>query len=417
MKYLKHIFIIYLVLLCSKANAQIDEAFLKENLIQIQSLKENDWSFLNNELANREIVMLGEQGHGDGSTFIAKTEIIKYLHEEMGFAVIVFESGLMDAFRVWKKIEDGNKTLEVFDSGIFPVWTKSEQVQELFKYILEQSKTDNPLVVAGFDMQPTGQLMTQQKRTEELNAYLSKIEKYRSEDYPMLNAAFSNMRALIMKGLDNQKFEALSAEFQKLRKVILENDKSEEGLIMSRGLDNFLSTVIFYAKGNMRDPSSTPNVFNIRDKEMADNLKFLNEEVYPGKKVVIWGANTHLGYARGLLKEYNDQPIVAREMVPMGHYLKMEYIDNIYSLAFTSSKGSRSSLRSGVSELEKAKEETLEHQISQLDYDYAFLSTKNLPNETFTSRIYGHREMNGNWKHMCDGIFYIDTMLPSDIEK
>ena len=36
-------------------------------------------------IADKRIVMLGEQTHGDGTTFRAKAFLVKFLHEEMGF--------------------------------------------------------------------------------------------------------------------------------------------------------------------------------------------------------------------------------------------------------------------------------------------------------------------------------------------
>lgn len=38
--------------------------------------------------------MLGEMTHGDGATFKLKTEIVKYLHEELGFNVLILEDGM-----------------------------------------------------------------------------------------------------------------------------------------------------------------------------------------------------------------------------------------------------------------------------------------------------------------------------------
>jgi erythromycin esterase-like protein len=54
----------------------------------------SDYSFLDNVLKNKRIVLLGEQTHGDGATFDEKVKIVKHLNNTLGFNTIVFESGL-----------------------------------------------------------------------------------------------------------------------------------------------------------------------------------------------------------------------------------------------------------------------------------------------------------------------------------
>jgi len=67
-------------------NNQINlNKFLDANQFKIKTIdlyegKNSDFHFLKNFIGNSEIVLLGEQDHGDGTSFIAKANIIKYLH-------------------------------------------------------------------------------------------------------------------------------------------------------------------------------------------------------------------------------------------------------------------------------------------------------------------------------------------------
>ena len=68
----------------SAQNEQIlDTTILKNITHKIHSIDivndNTDLVFLKDELGLAEIFMLGEQSHGDGSTFLAKTRLIKYL--------------------------------------------------------------------------------------------------------------------------------------------------------------------------------------------------------------------------------------------------------------------------------------------------------------------------------------------------
>ena len=75
-------------------------AWLKENAIRVD-LASKDFRFLDKALKDVDIVLLGEISHGDGKTFIVKTELIKYLHKNLDFDVLVFESGMVECHLTW----------------------------------------------------------------------------------------------------------------------------------------------------------------------------------------------------------------------------------------------------------------------------------------------------------------------------
>jgi erythromycin esterase len=55
-----------------------------------------DLQFLKKEIGDKSIVMIGEQSHLAGASIDAKARIANFLVQEMGFEVILFESGLYD---------------------------------------------------------------------------------------------------------------------------------------------------------------------------------------------------------------------------------------------------------------------------------------------------------------------------------
>ena len=84
--------------------------WLQDNAIHLSSIDPNNTDFadlrpLENVIKNTKVVMLGEQSHGDGTTFLAKVRLIKFLHQELGFDVLAFESGLYDCNKVWTEIK------------------------------------------------------------------------------------------------------------------------------------------------------------------------------------------------------------------------------------------------------------------------------------------------------------------------
>ena len=129
------------------------EDWIRKNHRTIRSLsasRDDDLNFLKNVIGSRRLVQLGESGHGVQEFSRAKVRLIKYLHEEMGFDVLAFESGL---FECWKANELGDEAPHVtMGRCIFGVWY-TEDVYELFEYLKETRKTSRPLILAGFDVQ------------------------------------------------------------------------------------------------------------------------------------------------------------------------------------------------------------------------------------------------------------------------
>ena len=142
---------------------QAPAAWLQANAHPIRSLSVSDRDFsdlqpLKAAIGSSRIVMLGEQSHGDGTTFLAKARLVAFLHQEMGFDVLAWESGLWDVHQVWRHVQAGEAVLPASRRGIFGIWTGSEQVLPTLDYVAETVGSAHPLELAGFDNQLTGSL-------------------------------------------------------------------------------------------------------------------------------------------------------------------------------------------------------------------------------------------------------------------
>jgi erythromycin esterase len=135
--------------------AQEIEHYVRSNLSSIHSIDPENTDYIDlivigEAIGSSRIVFLGEQDHGDAPCFMAKTRIIKYLHEVHGFDVLVFESDFYGLNRAWE--EKDQLSPEKLFANIYPIWTKCEQNKALFDYIGNKLDSGNPVILAGIDV-------------------------------------------------------------------------------------------------------------------------------------------------------------------------------------------------------------------------------------------------------------------------
>lgn len=73
--------------------------WLQEHSAAVSSIDPSDTDFsdlmpLAAAIGPARVVLLGEQTHGDGARFLAKTRLIRFLHEIMGFDVLAWKADM-----------------------------------------------------------------------------------------------------------------------------------------------------------------------------------------------------------------------------------------------------------------------------------------------------------------------------------
>ncbi|HEX3933863.1 MAG TPA: erythromycin esterase family protein, partial [Puia sp.] len=141
--------------------AEAQPADLKKAVVAVRSIDPADTDFrdlagLRAAVGDARIVLLGEQTHGEGTTFQAKIRLIEFLHEKMGFDVLAFESGFYDCARIWENVEAGGRVPDEVTGSLFYMYATSVQMGDLFGYIQGAVSSKRPLVITGFDSQHTG---------------------------------------------------------------------------------------------------------------------------------------------------------------------------------------------------------------------------------------------------------------------
>ncbi|MCI0585478.1 MAG: erythromycin esterase family protein, partial [Planctomycetes bacterium] len=134
--------------------------WLDARAVKVRSLDEKaplgDLAPLKEILKDARIVQLGENTHGDGACFEAKVRLVRFLHEEMGFEVLAFESGLFECESANGLLRKGDAA-GAMDASIFGIW-HTAPVRRLFRYLVDRAKVPKPLHLSGFDCRWSGEI-------------------------------------------------------------------------------------------------------------------------------------------------------------------------------------------------------------------------------------------------------------------
>lgn len=414
-------------------------AYLRSHEIRVRSISPEDRDFsdlepLQGAIGSHRIVMLGEQSHGDGATFLAKTRLVEYLHERMGFNVLAFESGFYDVHRAWQDVQSGADPMQAIRSGIFALWTNVRQTQALWQYVASDSPTSHPLLLAGIDSQFTGSA-SRAHFLDDLNAVLDDLPPD-----PQLSAARARVAKVMTSYLaaGGRGIKAL-AEFQtqttvsdqalfyiaiyKIRERLEEQNYGDPAKASRRDywvqLLASTSTQMEHLWHENFKELAKPNPkvdwasFNLRDRQMAENLVWLARHEYAGEKIIVWAATSHeMRHRQFFTDEYTGY-------VPMGDWINRVMGADVYTIGFTAFEGKAGIGRSW--DIGMAAPGSIESLIHSTQEEYALLDFRHLGpagswlTEPLSCRPLGYQANTTDWPATMDGLFYIREMTPSTL--
>ncbi len=400
--------------------------FLDDNLVEIKTInlnesKTSDLAFLKNIIGNAEIVLLGEQDHGDGTAFIAKAKIINFLHEEMGFNVLAYESDFYACNINGDLFKEKKISVTEFKKSLWNFWTFGKEIQPFYEYLENENHSDNPLFLTGFDCQYFNCINDKDFKENYLNFIKTSIpsEISSQDDYK----AFETTLFDLLSKPNNYKFsrEKQTVFFETMNKIIKikESNHSKD--------EDFFFQEMRNLKGHAEYKwCSQDNKHIIRDCQMADNIKWLYEHKFKGEKIIVWAHSFHTLknmsclFPEDVIAEYDAEGINHNWIGNlMGEILYREYEDKIYSIAFITYEGkyNEKAYKYNFEETTDIISEvnSLESMIHSKSIAYGFIDLKNphinRENPDFIMSGDCHNEATkANWQQVFDGLFYIDKM-------
>jgi erythromycin esterase len=251
---------------------------------------------LREAIGDARVVLLGEEGHTSGTTIRAISRLIRFLHQEMGFDVMAFESGLYEMWKVWQLMQAGHDPGDAMRQGMFPVWSHAADFQPLARYLGQQAVGPHPLEVSGVDCQLSGTL-SRQKLVSELRELVAR-EHLGEEGNNLVQGFWTTLSGFVRDpgpgdSLTTRRVQQdVLSDLRWLAERLAaagETRSAAEGRTLrmwaqvSRSLANYMA--FFWGVAAYSDG---------RDPQMARNLAWLAREYFPGRKIIVWAANVHV---------------------------------------------------------------------------------------------------------------------------
>ncbi|MCY9548350.1 erythromycin esterase family protein [Lysinibacillus xylanilyticus] len=390
------------------------EAVSQQN---IPSTKFEDLEMLKPLLHDKRIVFLGESSHGTAEFSLAKTRLIQFLHQEMGYNVLTFESGMGNAMNAQGQIDKqtANQTMK---NAIYPVWWSKETLP-LFEYAKKTQKTDKPLKLAGFDiLQQNAFTNGDWLQNSQLAKQFSEVEDQLADwSFGTDLQGYQKAKPSII-----EVYKQVKSQVQLKEKELKAAYPSEPHIVklMERTLADRIRLADEYVELSIQsnievEQNKYDSYFKTmewRDQSMMENLLWLAEEIYPTEKFIVWAHNDHIRKAQS---EVMGSPFPVKLM---GERLPDIYKKYSYVLGLYMTSGETANNMGEPMAVLPTIKGSIEDIVSSSNKPYTFIDMRNRQNERGNSWMFEPR-LSYSWgmiqeslvpRDQYDGLLLIDKV-------
>jgi erythromycin esterase len=436
-------YLIIIVLLSGYITTAAQSNAILQHATVIKSIDPADEDFADlmpiiEKIGTSQLVALGEATHEDGLTFKAKTRLIKFLHQKMGFDVLLFESGMMSNWYMNTVIRTDSPMVQAiaYERG---GWGNSIYTGYVFDYARQSWKTSRPLEMGGFDYD-AGR-MGGPVLIAFLNRLFSKIPALKPENNAWIIVDslvrgfinFTQSSNLIMVKMPQA---SVDAGHVAIKKLIEKVETNKEACLRTMGKKEYELTVYFLhnlitdlESQFRRTINYRGGIFNglewnsKRDAAMADRIIWMMNNLYKGRKIILWGATGHfMKNSKGFITR--GDTATAWEFYQAGDYLSKKLKNDYYVISFVCRQGERgeeypdekrNADYGSKHPVGERADDSFEQMAGKTGNPYLFFDLRSLPaNHLFkkpaVAYAFGNSKDKTDWSKMIDAFFYIDTM-------
>jgi erythromycin esterase len=376
----------------------------------------SDLAPLKRVVGDATIVGLGEETH-DGTAFLMKARLVRYLHERLGFQVVAFETSLIDCEVTVPLLAAGPPDgISTIRRCVAKEWGRAKELQPLMAYLAEQARAPRPFTTTGFDIIP-------RKLTADSLRSLFRDAGFAAAADPApwdtIRDAFYAARDRKLTELSTRR-ESARAVVRQLRAALASRGSLPTADIRSRALDSVDATLTWWlddvlAESHGDGGAGHAATFNLRDETQAQNVLWLAENRYPGRKIILWAANFHLLKSLDSIQAAPERDLHSTRT--MGQMLGSHFV----SLACIADEGRASNHGSGSEAVDPHTKDAIESMLTQAGFETALVDlhasepASDWIHTPFIAGPLGYEYLRNRWDLSFDALIFTRHMEPSTL--
>ena len=318
-------------LAAEKARAEEVKSWLASHAIRLKGAEAgqgfDDMQPLKKVIGGARLVALGEATHGTREFFQLKHRMLEFLVTEMGFTVFGIEATMPEAFDVNEFVLNGKGDPAGALAGMY-FWTwDTEEVLEMIRWMRNYNidpRHEKKVKFYGFDAQMPV------RATRVALDYLSKVKaELPAGTKEALSTLANPFLTRSYEALSPEKKQAVTNAAQALLDV-LDRRRADDARRTSADewpiARQHAQVLVQYLA--MNNPKDMRAYSGVRDRAMADNIRWILDREGPGTKMVVWAHNGHVATSVTSSQEW------------MGYHLRQMYGPDMFVFGFAFNRGS-----------------------------------------------------------------------------
>jgi len=241
------------------------------------------WRELKTQAQSHSVISLGEIGHGYESINAAKASTFTFLHREANYKAIIFECSFTECISSYLHNDAFENRIKNF---VYPFWI-TPSVQASLQPVYEQEQNEYIPLITGCDIQEDCRFTQLTSTLIDLKLAERSIPKLKECD--SILSFYIGVKPSRRGAMPSNEYNILIKNYDLIAEEINHNELPDiRKKLLQRSIANrkWLCQYLTIAGINAR--------MHFRDSLMADNIRWLKDELFKEKKIAIWSADFHI---------------------------------------------------------------------------------------------------------------------------